>query len=449
MKLNLELDESLGQVWTPDEIAYEMVRDAFSLIPNAKKILDPSCGPATFSKAISKLNHQEIELTCYDVDPRMQSITKEINHNLNINSKTYNQDYLLDFSLENNFDLVIMNPPYIRQEKIKSEVKAKYNEYLNSKFGVIIDKKSNLFALFLLKGILDLAPGGILCAIVFDAVKNSGYGKKTLSLLRQHAELISSKSVKTPFENVIIDAQILFYRKREQKFLGIEKYENQAPSDSKLKALEQLLVTRRGTSLPKRAPFFAEQADPFFSFSSPFFIKQSRLNGLVIKPDHRIYLSTSVLEKNVDFQIWMKERLEKYNINERKKLIKPVIGKIVFNYYIRNAPRHLWNAHNIALSDNFYVSEPKNNFPPEAAWLLLNSEQYLNRLISASRNQGMGLLKLQLYEYKNVLLPNWNLLNNINIIEISNEANQLIQNNATYEVIKNTATNLVKKLMDI
>ncbi|WP_321158112.1 hypothetical protein, partial [Providencia stuartii] len=78
MKLNLELDESLGQVWTPDEIAYEMVRDAFSLIPNAKKILDPSCGPATFSKAISKLNHQEIELTCYDVDPRMQSITKEI-----------------------------------------------------------------------------------------------------------------------------------------------------------------------------------------------------------------------------------------------------------------------------------------------------------------------------------------------------------------------------------
>ncbi len=447
MRLGLELDETLGQVWTPDDIANEMVREAFVLSPNAKKILDPACGPATFSKAINQLNFKEIELICYDVDPRMYNFTSHVNQKLELRGETRNQDYLLDSSLESNFDLVIMNPPYIRHERIQREIKENYHQYLSTKLGASIDKKSNLFALFLLKGILDLAPNGILCAIVFDAVQNSAYGKKTLSILNKYAELISTKTVIAPFKNVLIDAQILLYRKREKQISSV--IEHNVSKSNLFIPLEELLKSRRGTALPKRAPFLANIGDKYYSYSSPFFIKQSRLDGLVIKPDQRIYLNNSESERVADYQEWMKERLEKYNISENKKNVNPIKGGIAFNYYIRNAPRHLWNKDNIALSDNFYVSDPKNDFPAEVAWLLLNSDQYLNRFIASARNQGNGLLKLQLYEYKNVLLPNWNLLSPVDIAELSHLSKSLIQSGAQPKKVQEIATNVVKKLMDL
>lgn len=447
MRFSLELDETLGQVWTPDEIANEMAREAFALIPNVKKILDPACGPATFSKAINQLGFKEIELICYDVDPRMYNFTSHINQKIGLKSETRNQDYLLDSSLENSFDLVIMNPPYIRQELIERETKEYYHQYLGAKLGVSIDKKSNLFALFLLKGILDLAPNGIMCAIVFDAVQNSAYGKKTLSILSEYAELISTKTVATPFDNVLIDAQILIYKKREKKITSIIQY--QESKNNLFIPLENLLKSRRGTALPKRAPFLADTGDKYYKYSSPFFIKQNRLEGLVIKPDQRIYLTNSDLEKIDGFQDWMNERLEKYNLSENKKFVKPVKGSIAFNYYIRNAPRHLWNKDNIALSDNFYVSETKDDFPTEVAWLLLNSDQYLNRLTASARNQGNGLRKLQLYEYKNVLLPNWNLLSDVDIAELFDLSEDLIQSGAESKKIQELASNIVKKLMDL
>ncbi|ENW08241.1 hypothetical protein F934_00416 [Acinetobacter beijerinckii ANC 3835] len=447
MRLGLELDETLGQVWTPDEIANEMAREAFVLIPNAKKILDPACGPATFSKAINQLNFKEIELICYDVDPRMHNFTSHVNQKIELRGETRNQDYLLDSSLENSFDLVIMNPPYIRQELIEREIKERYHQYLGTKLGVSIDKKSNLFALFLLKGILDLAPNGILCAIVFDAVQNSAYGKKTLDILNKYAELISTKTVATPFKDVLIDAQILLYRKRENQISTVK--EHCESKDNFLIPLEELLKSRRGTALPKRAPFLANTGDKYYKYSSPFFIKQSRLEGLVIKSDQRIYLTNSEFERVADYQQWMKERLEKHNLSENQKNVKPVKGSIAFNYYIRNAPRHLWNKDNIALSDNFYVSEPKGDFPAEVAWLLLNSDQYLNRLIASARNQGNGLRKLQLYEYKNVLLPNWNLLSPVDVAELSHLSKSLIQSGAQSKKVQEISTDMVKKLMDL
>ncbi|MFV5591731.1 Eco57I restriction-modification methylase domain-containing protein [Acinetobacter variabilis] len=445
MILQLKLDETLGQVWTPSKLANEMVREAFSLFPSAKKILDPACGPATFSKAIHLVASKDVELTCFDIDQRMQQVTADINQTLALKGRTLHQDYLLDTNLENTFDIIVMNPPYIRQELITKQNKENYHLYLSNKLDESIDKKSNLFALFLLKGIIDLVPNGILCAIVFDAVKNSAYGKKTLSILNKHAELISSKTVKTPFENVLIDAQILLYRKRVNPLL--KEVESQPLENNNYVELNNLLSTRRGTALPKRQPFLAEASDKYYDYSSPFFIKQSRLEGLVIEPDQRIYLPDTKMELNEEFQAWMKNRLESFDLSLNKRLIKPVRGYIAFNYYIRSAPRHLWNKDNIALSDNFYVSTPNNEFPADAAWLLLNSNQYLNRIVSAARNMGNGLSKLQLYEYKGVMVPNWNLLTPQEIAELSQLAQELIKRGAKYEEVQKIATNFLKKII--
>lgn len=444
--MSFKLNEDLGQVWTPDDIADQMVREAFRVTPNAGKVLDPACGPGTFSKAISRCYGKEVYLTCYDVDPRMYQTTYKLHQKLGFKGEVINRDYLLDTSLRNSFDLIIMNPPYIRQEKIGKNNKEKYHDYLSTILCEKIDRRSNLFSLFMLKGLIDLSPNGVLCAIVFDAIKKSIYGRKTLAIFSKYAELISSKGVKAPFENVLIDAEIFLFRKKSKKILFNEKMEVR-DLDSNLVPLEDLLETKRGTALPRRAPFLASFGEKYYEYSLPFFIKQANLKGLVIKPDNRIYLPDPKLEEESDYLEWMETRLHKYDLHKRQRLVRAVKGSIAFNYYIRKAPRHLWNKDRIALSDNFYVSETKNNFPVEVAWLLLNSEQYLSKLRAAASNQGSGLLKLQLYEYKSVMLPNWMKLSNEDVEELSVLAKSLIEKDAKYEEVKSVATCFVKKTM--
>ena len=436
----LILNSELGQVWTPLAVATEMVKDAMHAHQSAMRVLDPACGPATFSIALNKAGIRDIELTCYDIDERMGIETSTKNLELGFSGKTITSDYLADQSLAGVFDLVIMNPPYIRQELIQKEKKDSYHQYLSKALGIPVDKKSNLFALFMLKGIVDIASGGILCAIVYDAITQSGYGKKTLSIMDRHAELLSSKSIQAPFDGVLVDAQILLYRKRNyvipELFLPTEL------SDSTLVPIGDLLQVRRGTALPVRKAYLASPDDPYYDKSSPFFIKQSRLDGLVVNPDKQAYLADAHNLPNERFKSWITERVIANNVSANKLAIKAVRGPIVFNYYIRNAPRHLWNMNNVALSDNFYVSNPLGDFPAEVAWLLLNSDTYLNSLTDSARNQGSGLLKLQLYEYKQVMVPDWRRLSNRKIKAISDKALNLISDGAAYDTVRKTANRL-------
>ena len=441
----LALNSALGQVWTPENIALEMAQKALSFKPDARKVLDPSCGPATFSRSLNKAGANGLELICYDVDERMAQLTAEINHALGLFGEVRMRDYLLDQSLSGVFDLVIMNPPYIRQEAIPQNKKDIYHQYLTKMLESDLDRRANLFALFLLKGLVDLAPGGVLCAIVYDAITQSGYGKRTLELMARHAELLSSWSVQAPFQEVLVDAQILLYRKREHAF----PRECQQPdrADDGFVALGQLLTIRRGTSLPLRKVFLASQTDPYYDRSEPFFVKQAKLSGLVVHPDERAYLADTPQDPEV--KDWLRERAGANNLESAKISVKSVKGPIAFNYYIRKAPRHLWNQENVAIADNFYVSTPIGGFPAEAAWLLLNSDPYLDSLVTSSRNQGSGLLKLQLYEYKQVRVPDWRGLSIREIKSLSAAAMALIDHGAVYDSVRQEANRSAEVLFNV
>src|SRR5699024_7423879 len=109
---------------------------------------------------------------------------------------------------------------------------------------------------------------------------------------------------------------------------------------------------------------------------------------------------------------WLKDKASSIDKNN-KTLNKEIAEKpekwlyhkkysppIIFNYYVRSNPRHLLNKNNLPVADNFYGISP-NDFPIKMAWLLLNTDIYLNCILSNSRSQGNGLRKLQLYEYRN------------------------------------------------
>lgn len=423
-----------------------MVAKALSENKTAKKILDPACGPATFSRALHESGETRIELHCYDVDERMTNYTVKKNKEYGFRGSTKLKDYLADTSLAGSFDIAIMNPPYIRQENIPHDAKKNYHDYLTTTLCDSVDKRANLFALFLLKGLIDLKVGGILCAIVYDAIMSSAYGKKTLALINRHADLLSSTAVQAPFEKVLVDAQILLYRKRASP--TPKSGENRPSNKTGYVPLETLLQSRRGTALPARKGFLAKNGELYYRKSVPFFIKQGSLNGLIVKPDTRAYLAESLINNRNVISTWLQKRAQKIGIHLSRTSIPGVKGYILFNYYIRSNPRHLWNKNNVAVSDNFYVSLTTCGFPAEAAWLLLNSDLYLEKLLEVSRNQGNGLRKLQLYEYKMAQVPDWRNLSEKNIFALEKIAKKLLANDAAHDDVRMHANNAAERMFN-
>jgi methylase of polypeptide subunit release factors len=71
--------------------------------------------------------------------------------------------------MDEKFDMIIMNPPYVRQEKINGLINSK--QILKAHFadhGFKIPEKSNLYVYFFLKTLGHLKDQGVLVAITYD-----------------------------------------------------------------------------------------------------------------------------------------------------------------------------------------------------------------------------------------------------------------------------------------
>src|SRR5690606_20270637 len=159
-----------------------------------------------------------------------------------------------------------MNPPYIRHEAIPTEHKRQYAKQLKSIFGAAPPSRSNLFCYFLLKGMLDTKPEGLLCAIIMDSLQATAYGQSVLTSLTKHGTLIAERRLFAPFADVYADAHILLFRRRSGA--APKRSDRQIPSG--YVPLDQLVRARRGLGLLNYRVFMAQPDDAYFSLAVPF-----------------------------------------------------------------------------------------------------------------------------------------------------------------------------------
>jgi len=129
--------KQLGQVFTPDFIVMEMI----SLIKNSGTILEPSAGNGAFVKRLINKN-----LTSIELDPKLAK-----------KSNSLCMDFF-DYPIDNKFDTIIGNPPYVRHQDILNETKQKLDYS-------IFDNRSNLCLFFIYKAIKHLNKNGELIFI--------------------------------------------------------------------------------------------------------------------------------------------------------------------------------------------------------------------------------------------------------------------------------------------
>ena len=126
--------KTLGQVFTPQEIVAEMLQ----LRKNFGRVLEPSCGNGAFFKEIPNCVGIEIDSTyCPD--------------------NALNMDFF-DYPVQEKFDTIIGNPPYVKYQDISEATKNKLHSN-------IFDNRSNLYLFFIEKCINHLNDGGELIFI--------------------------------------------------------------------------------------------------------------------------------------------------------------------------------------------------------------------------------------------------------------------------------------------
>jgi len=103
-----EFRKRIGYFDTPQNIVNFMI----NLIPrdkiiDAKKILEPRCGLAPFSRALAKIRGSWSGLECIDIN---EEIVNELRHRFPRYTVRHG-DYLL-IEVREKYDIIIGNPPY-------------------------------------------------------------------------------------------------------------------------------------------------------------------------------------------------------------------------------------------------------------------------------------------------------------------------------------------------
>lgn len=413
--------EALGQVFTSSELSKQMVR-GLGLTANVKdsRLLDPCVGPATFLKAIAEVNMiKSAKIDAFDLDPDMVNATctwaNQHGHEISVSKLDY-----LSAPLDTKYDYAILNPPYVRQEWI--EKKTYYRDLFKQRYRVDIPSTSNLYVYFIVKVLEDLKVDGQFACIVYDSWQSTRFGQWLYKHLLSVSKDLRIEPVHgLPFQGHMIDATIIYAKKREmaQEPSSLIVATEKASFASSIPGMDQitsLFATKRGLRL-KQADFFMTHVDKEESQGAKPFIKKIQLvSGYSVPENHpeavllftssdsdkrticelerRLELAKMDPESNLPILTWHRERPDEWMLHNSAPW-----APILFNYYIRRRPKHIYNQKRI-YSDNFYGLTPLKSGPILAWVAALNSTASTIGFLEQARNQGAGLAKLQLFEYR-------------------------------------------------
>ncbi len=150
-----------GIFYTPPVLAEYLVK-AFSGLQNIS-VLDPAYGEGSLLLAAEKIlvdkNKKKANLSLFGCD------TKPVNGLLkHLPEANLKKTDFFDFSTTNKFDVILMNPPYVRHHYLDSVILDKYKK-THSKLN-ILNNSADLWAYFIIKAVEHMKPNGSIAAIL-------------------------------------------------------------------------------------------------------------------------------------------------------------------------------------------------------------------------------------------------------------------------------------------
>lgn len=455
---------NLGQVYTKRIIADYMV-DMLTIADRAK-VLDPCFGGGVFvGSLLEKTEHNilgvEIDKDSYD---RFENPNPT-------RCRLLNCDF---FDIEEEFDGIIMNPPYVRQEEIDAmEELGVTKQKLQSACGLMtISTKANLYMYFILRSILLLKDGGELIAIFPNSWTNTPVGK-------QFREQIGHYGCITDFINVtgdpfvgspMVDVCILKFKRnaiggtnyqkmlvKGETYTVVESSNEQTRKQDGLVKLHTIANIRRGVTTGANK-FFVNP--PLFTQDHLIDILSSPkdFNGYTTKKCKQDKLLVIASEKDAnEEELTYLENCAMIILKEGKpqtlktliengqnwySISMPPSAQIIFSYIVRNNIKFVLNEGERNVRDNFYMISAKTENLLLLMALLNNYHVFL-QLEKCGKTYGKGLLKLQKYDIDAIEIPHPSLITDEDKQDLIRFAENLIA--TTDEEIVTNITNVLNK----
>lgn len=422
----------LGQVFTKNVVADFMVSQ-FNISKDSL-VLDPCFGGGAF---LNSLQHNGFNnFQGYEIDEVLFSNVKE----KWTEKKLYKEDFLLNDNVEK-FDGIIMNPPYIRQEKIDDLKYFGINKKILSKIAVYKDlsSKSNIYMYFILKAISMLKNDGEMVVIFPKSWTASNTGQKFKELLFEKCSLISQTYLYGELfeKKALVDVFVLHLKKGrtgtnsitnsycliDNEFIPNDEHKVEKNLGFEVE-FNSIATIRRGlttgfNSMYINPPFHEKESQKHVRkiLSSPKSVNGYNTKGAKLDD---IFLPDTSIGFSHEIQEFLKEKRNGILATEKPKtLLKEIKSEnpnwfsissfdskgIIFNYFVRNNMKFIMNDFEL-VRDNFYIIKSKIN--KYLLFSLLNNFYSYYQLEIYGKRYGAGLLKLQKYDLENLVFPNYN-----------------------------------------
>lgn len=419
----------LGQVFTKGNVAQYMV-SLFSLSKEAE-ILDPCYGAGAFLDVL--MSNEYSNVTACEIDKSLFEKTK----------RKYKQYHLINgdflkYEEKNKYDGIIMNPPYIRQEKIDelewlgiTKEKLRSNPIFSG-----LPSTANMYMYFIMKAINLLKDGGQLIVIFPSSWMNarSGVDFQKLMLsqcgLERQIHICGDVFEREALVEVVILKLVknVFGLKTSEEYLESKDGELTEVSLSGKKKISLFTQPFSAFATIKRGlttgcnemyinPDLLYAGDEYFRpiVSSPKSIEgyttvNARLDRLFFPindetPDEVLeyleFWKNKIVKEQKPKTLYMK-----VNSSDKWYELREICGEgILFSYFVRNDMKFVMNETGVLARDNFYVIKPKIN-----KWIffaLLNNYYTYYQLEMCGKRYGAGLLKLQRYDVESLTFPKY------------------------------------------
>lgn len=209
--------KKFGQFFTPAPVAEFMAKWVTSN-PACQAILDPAVGLGIFFRIIDQINPQNgYKFIGYDIDPTIlveaKSLFSKFSHT-DVELKI--KDYLFNDWLRK-YDGIICNPPYFKFQDYKNRT-ASLEEF-QSRLSMNLSGFTNIYTMFILKSVNQLAAQGRAAYLVPSEFLNADYGtvvKKYLLKSGMLRYVILFNSKENVFSNALTTSCILLFANDEK-----------------------------------------------------------------------------------------------------------------------------------------------------------------------------------------------------------------------------------------